>query len=138
MGRGGHGRRPYNPNNQYWGGGYNNSWIYPTVGLVGGAGYIANDYYDDQYDDQLPIVQNIYVTDNDDDYYEKEPEKVRIETVDDDKSNKKKKIKKIKKEIKEEDKKEDKKNLYAIIVILTILVVILGLKIAVDNKLIRF
>jgi len=137
--QGHHGNRPGRWNNGRW---------IPYAGAIAG-GYAMGNYWDGQnyiqddgyYYDQPPVIQNIYLDDNE----PKEESSVKIESLSSEESSKKKKklkkLKKVKEENEEDknNKKElSKKTLWGIIVFLIILVLILGFKLLVDYKMIRF
>ena len=129
---------------------WNNNWnpYYAGAGLAGG--YALGNYYDGQnyvddgyYYDEPPVVQNIYI--NDDNEKQQQESPIKIESLSSEESSKRKKklkkFKKVKEELLEEknNKKEiSKQTLYGIIVFLIILVLILGFKLLVDYKMIRF
>ncbi len=145
MNRGGYNRH-HGGHRKHWN---SNNWIVPTaIGYGGGwasgyysdgQNYIDDGYYYDDYPEQ-PIVQNIYL-ENDD----KLPEEssIKIESLSEEKDRKKnKKLKKLKKIIKEENSEDNKelskKTLWSIIVFLIVILVIMGFKILIDHKYIRF
>ncbi len=139
---------PHHGRNNRW----NNNWN-PYYAGAGLAGYGLGNYYDGQnyvvddgyyYDDnnEPPVVQNIYI--NDDNEKQQQESPIKIENISTEESTRKKKLKKFKK-VKEEltegrtNKKElSKQTLYGIIVFLVILVLILGFKLLIDYKMIRF
>ena len=126
--RGGGGWGPYY--NGGYGGGYGGGYFIDNIPNV------SVNYWDDEgpyYDDQpreIIVEKPIYIREKDPD-----DESVKIENISsEEKKNKKnKKVKKIK-----EKKEIDNNTLWNIIIFLIIIIVILGLKMCYDNKLIRF
>ncbi len=134
----------YNHHNWYANGSYNNPYFTNPVNYS----YYGNDsvpYIEYEYIPPViqPVVQPVYITNDDDD----DEEEIKIETIKNDikkYKNKKNKDKKKKVVIKEKDIKKnkkdevDKKTLWNIITIMSIIIFIFIIKAFIDYKLIKF